>query len=89
MKVESIKFKRHFTPNMSCGTGYSESEVCDVTVNGKTYEIWVDTWYCPLSMVKDNLAEALKYKFGDKCENINEAFKMFCEEWPDRYKPLK
>ena len=41
-----------------------------------TGEVCVDITQCTYSMVKPTLADALKRKFGDKCENIDEAFQM-------------
>ena len=45
MKIVSFKYLKTFKPQGSCGTGYSEPDIFEVTLdNGSTINVTVDTW---------------------------------------------
>lgn len=87
MIVTSIEFVEHIKPNGSCGTGYSEPDVFKVTADGTTKTVTVDIWYQPYNAIKPILGDALKRKFGEKCDNLNDAFKLYWAALPDKHKP--
>lgn len=43
-------------------------------------ELWLELENQPEKALKGILEDALKRKFGEKCENIDEAYKMFWKE---------
>ena len=88
MKVTSIVFKEHQILGIDYDAYYREPDYFTVTADGITREVCVDITQCTYSMVKPILAEALKRKFGDKCENIDEAFQMYWKTLPSKYKPF-
>ena len=81
MKVTSIQFLEHFTPSGSCGTGYSEPDTFEVTLDdGSVSELTVDIWYRPAECIRSEFMESFLSKFKKKCENIDEAYAMYVDE---------
>lgn len=89
MEITSFKFVEHLTPNVSCGTGYSEPEKFSVSLdNGEIHDLWVDIWYLSdMESVKKSFMYSIKDEFGDTCTNVDEAFEMYVKELPKRYQP--
>ncbi len=47
-------------------------------------ELWLELENQPEKALKGILADALKRKFAEKCENIDEAYQMFWKVLPDK-----
>jgi len=86
MRIKECKFIEHVTPNMSCGTGYSEYDVFLITLDdGRTKKVSVDMWYVPKDKMKSTVREALdrqlRFDMGDHIDeipvdNIDEVYEM-------------
>lgn len=86
MKIKECKFIEHVTPNMSCGTGYSEYDVFLITLeDGRAKKVYVNMWYVPEDKMKSTVREALerqlKFDMGDHIDeimvdNIDEVYEM-------------
>ena len=89
MRIKECKFIEHMTPNMSCGTGYSEYDVFLITLeDGRAKKVYVNTWYVPKDKMKSTVQEALEqqliFDMGDHIDeitidNIDEIYKMMYE----------
>ena len=89
-KIVSFKKIEHYVPGGSCGTGYSEPDKFEVTLNnGKKYKVWIDIWYRPISSIKECFVEGMNrveeddgYKLNKvfNSYNFQEAFKMYVDE---------
>jgi len=85
MKVKSIQFLEHFTPNMSCGTGYSEPDTFEVTLDDDSvHKLVVDIWYRPDDYIYIEFKESFEKKFKNKCENFRDAYIMYVNEICDK-----
>lgn len=82
MKITSIKYIRTIIPNCSCGTGYSEPDVFEVTFdNGFKTKCLIDCWYRPDD--RQVFAEAISSLAMDNIlfiDNIEEAYQMYKDE---------
>ena len=88
MKILSIKFKEHFTPNCSGGTGYSEPDIFTIETDVVTKDVYIDIWYIDKSHYRSIFNKAIedafeKYyaHFADQIDvivrNKDEAFEMY------------
>ena len=95
MKIKSIKFKEHFIPNCSGGTGYSEPDIFEVETDIVTKDVYIDTWYITEDKYYSIFTEAIKNAFEEcyahfanqidvKCRNIDEAFNMYLKALKDK-----
>ena len=84
MKITYFDFLRHIVPNGSCGTGYSEPDEFEVGYETKDEEsfktIYIDIWYRPIDAIKEEFLKTIKRHFGNKVENIEEAFEMYAKQ---------
>lgn len=82
MKITSIKYIRTIIPNCSCGTGYSEPDVFEVTFdNGFKTKCLIDCWYRPDD--RQVFAEAISSLAMDNIlfiDNIEEGYQMYKDE---------
>jgi hypothetical protein len=81
MKITSIKFIKHLTPNCSCGTGYSEPDKFHVTCDtGFETDVWIDIWYRPFTSYKKEFYDGIHDKFPEgSVSNFKEAFGMYID----------
>jgi len=85
MKVISLKHLEHFTPNCSCGTGYSEPDTFEVTLDDDSvHKLVVDIWYRPSECIYGEFKESFENKFKKKCENFRDAYIMYVNEICDK-----
>ena len=88
MKITAFKYLKTFKPHMSCGTGYSEPDIFEVTLdNGSTINMTVDTWYRPANMIYGEFKSAIDWAnghahalIGNPVENLQEAYEMYVDE---------
>ena len=88
MKVTAFKYLETFKPHGSCGTGYSEPDIFDVTLdNGEIIKMTVDTWYRPADMIYGEFKSAIDWAnghsyalIGNPIENLQEAYGMYVDE---------
>jgi hypothetical protein len=83
MKVTVLKYLKTFKPHGSCGTGYSEPDIFEVTFdNGETVHMAVDTWYRPASMIHEEFLSAIDWQQfkGVLVDNVEEAYRMYVDE---------
>lgn len=81
MKVTSIKFERREAKHIDLHMRV----VCDVfsvTVDGITMAVYMELSNQPVQSIKQIVMDAIKRKFGSKCDNIDETYKMFIKTWP-------
>ena len=82
MNITDIEFIRHIKPNCSCGTGYSEPDVFEITFdNGVKTKCLIDCWY----IYKDKQVfveaiERLSLQIMISIDNIEEAYQMYKDE---------
>lgn len=86
MEVANITHVRHFAPNMSSGTGYSEYDVLDVYYsNGECEQVKIYTWYeSKENIIKDFLI-ALRYRITPTDKVISLLFEALRGYVPDNY----
>lgn len=91
MKVLSITFKERVVKKLPYVLTDGRKRVVIYTVFNVEIgpysckkELWLDLEYQPEKALKGILADALKRKFGDTCENIDKAYQMFWKELPNR-----
>lgn len=82
MKITDIKYIRTIVPNCSCGTGYSEPDVFEVTFdNGHKTECLIDCWYRPDDKQEFfESVERLSNRLMICIDNIEEAYQMYKDE---------
>jgi len=81
MKVISIEYIDRIIPDMSCGTGYSEPDIFEVTFDdGTTENLMVDIWYLPLEFIREEFITSWGKKFEFDVDNLEEAFEMYVDE---------
>ena len=88
MKITAFKYLKTFKPHGSCGTGYSEPDIFEVTLdNGSTINMAVDTWYRPASMIYGEFKSAIDWANGhsyalrgNPVDNMQEAYEMYVDE---------
>jgi hypothetical protein len=82
MNITDIEFIRRIKPNCSCGTGYSEPDVFEITFdNGFKTECLIDCWYRPDDkQVFVEAIERLSLQIMISIDNIEEAYQMYKDE---------
>lgn len=81
MKVVNIKYVKSVIPETSCGTGYSEPDVFNVIFDNNTSaQINIDIWYRHKSNIKPIFYDTFTHRFGDMCDNIDQAWLMYARE---------
>ena len=82
MNITDIEFIRHIKPNCSCGTGYSEPDVFEITFdNGVKTKCLIDCWYRPDDrQVFVEAIERLSLQIMISIDNIEEAYQMYKDE---------
>lgn len=81
MKVTSIKFERREAKHVDLHTRVVY-DVFSVTADGITMAVYMELSNQPAQSVKQIVMDAIKRKFGSKCDNIDETYKMFIKTWP-------
>lgn len=81
MKVTSIKFERREAKHVDLHTRVVY-DVFSVTADGMTMAVYMELSNQPAQSVKQIVIDAIKRKFGSKCDNIDETYKMFIKTWP-------
>lgn len=84
MNITDIEFIRRIKPNCSCGTGYSEPDVFEITFdNGFKTKCLIDCWYMPDDKHKQIFIESVE-RLSNRCmiciDNIEEAYQMYKDE---------
>ena len=89
-KIISFKKLEHVVPSGSCGTGYSEPDKFEVTLdNGKKYTVWIDVWYRTFDRFKEEFLYGMDHVEEDDGYhiikvfddyNVDEAFEMYVDE---------
>lgn len=84
--VANITHVRHFAPNMSSGTGYSEYDILDVYYsNGECEQVKIYTWYeSKENIIKDFLI-ALRYRITPTDKVISLLFEALRGYVPNEY----
>lgn len=82
MNITDIEFIRRIKPNCSCGTGYSEPDVFEITFdNGVKTKCLIDCWYrYDDKQVFVEAIERLSLQIMISIDNIEEAYQMYKDE---------
>jgi len=81
MRVTSIKFERREAKHVDLHTRIVY-DIFSVTADGLTLAVYMELSNQPVQSVKQIVMDAIKRKFGSKCDNIDETYKMFIKTWP-------
>lgn len=81
MKVTSIKFERREAKHVDLHTRVVY-DVFSVTADGMTMAVYMELSNQPAQSIKQIVMDSIKRKFGSKCDNIDETYKMFIKTWP-------
>ena len=81
MRVTSIKFERREAKHVDLHTRIVY-DIFSVTTDGLTLAVYMELSNQPVQSVKQIVMDAIKRKFGSKCDNTDEAYKMFIKTWP-------
>lgn len=81
MKVTSIKFERREVKHLDLRTKVVY-DIFSVTADDLTLAVYMELSNQPVQSVKQIVMDAIKRKFGSKCDNIDETYKMFIKTWP-------
>lgn len=81
MKVTSIKFERREVKHLDLRTKVVY-DIFSVTADGLTLAVYMELSNQPAQSVKQIVMDAIKRKFGSKCDNTDETYKMFIKTWP-------
>ena len=85
MQIIKVEYKGMFIPKGSCGTGYSESYIYELT--GKyncKYKIYIDIWY----RSNDQIPNIIKNEIKNYCWKIDNIDFVYDEIYKDILKKL-
>lgn len=78
MNITKFTYKTSVSPNMSCGTGYSEPDIFQVECDdGSVHTISIDIWYCSKDEATRQFWKAMLMHFKNGFKNMSEAFEMY------------
>lgn len=79
MKITNFEFVEHIVPKgISSGTGYSEPDKFKITFDdGSTDTIYIDIWYLPGKLIRRNFNDAIKNRYKQPVNNMEEAFELY------------
>lgn len=71
MEIIKVEYKGILIPKSSCGTGYSEPYIYELTnkYNCK-YKIYIDIWYKSNNQISNTIQDEIK-NYSWKIDNIN------------------
>lgn len=83
MIVTSIEYCRHevheITPHFSVAY-----DIFTVTADDLSMAVYMELSNQPESALKSIIADAIRRKFGSKCDNIDKVYQMVMKVWPGR-----
>lgn len=85
MEIVKVEYKGKFIPKGSCGTGYSEPHIYELTnkYNNK-YKIDIDIWY----KSDDQIPNIIKKEIKDYCWKIDNVDFVYNEIYKDILKRI-
>ena len=85
IRVISVKYLYHYAPNASCGTGYDEPDIYELTTDtGDKYKLSVSMWYRPYDSFRQQAEEAITFMLDFKgvyIENKEEVIELLRKEY--------
>lgn len=82
MKVKSIQWQRREVKEVAPRLSIIYDVFSITAEDGLEMAVYMELQDQPESAVKPVVADAIRRKFGSKCENINEVYKMVTKVWP-------
>lgn len=82
MKVKSIQWQRREVKEVALRLNVIYDVFSVTAEDGLEIAVYIELQDQPESAVKPVIADAIRRKFGSKCENIDDAYKMAIKTWP-------
>jgi hypothetical protein len=82
MKVQSIQWLRREVKEVALRLNITYDVFSVTTDEDSTMAVYMELSDQPESAIKSVVADAIKRKFGIKCDNITEAYQMVIKTWP-------
>lgn len=82
MKVKSIQWQRREAKEVTPRLNITYDVFSVTAEDGLEMAVYMELQDQPESAIKSVVADAIRRKFGSKCENIDEVYKMVIKTWP-------
>ena len=88
MIVKAITWLRRETKEIDLHLNIKYDVFSVEDIEGTTMAVYVILHDQPSNALKYVIADAIKRKFGSKCENINQVYQMMLKTWPNKDKSI-